>query len=208
MVKDLNTEEKIVEAAKTVFSQKGLNGARMQEIADEAGINKALLHYYFRSKDKLFETIMGHVASKFFPEIISQMKVDIPLESKIKSFSEGYITFIQNNSYLPNFVINLLNQNPEKLVELARLDVLVAKLELQKQIDSEADAGLIKRVDAKHLLLSILSLCVFPFIGKPLVKSVFKMDEKKFTEMMDERKAIVPEIIIAWLKSDIKRGKK
>ena len=110
--KDKSTEERILEAAKKVFVQKGMAGARMQDIADEAGINKALLHYYFSNKEKLFEMIFLEAASKLFPRINAIFSSDQPLFEKIESFCEEYIAVVMENPYLPLFVLYEINQDP------------------------------------------------------------------------------------------------
>ena len=114
-IKNISAEEKILAAAHKVFTTKGMNGARMQDIADEAGINKALLHYYFKDKDKLFETIFVVEAQRFFPKITMIFQSDAPLFEKIENFVSEYIDEMQENPYLPWFVINEMNRDPEKL---------------------------------------------------------------------------------------------
>src|SRR3954462_1734201 len=99
MQKDLSTEERILSAAQKVFLAKGMDGARMQDIADEAGINKALLHYYFRSKDKLFEQIFLNVATAFLPKIFFILKGENTLFEKIEKFCDEYITQIIKTPY-------------------------------------------------------------------------------------------------------------
>ena len=110
---DTSTEEKILEAAKKVFTSKGMYGARMQDIADEAGINKALLHYYFRSKQKLFEVIFAAAAQKLFTKINFIFESDMPLFEKIEHFTEEYITVMMESPYLPLFVLNELSQDSQ-----------------------------------------------------------------------------------------------
>src|SRR3954452_616752 len=113
MKKDLSTEEKILNAAKKVFLTKGMDGARMQDIADEAGINKALLHYYFRSKDKLFEQIFLKVTTSFLPKIFLILKGEDTLFEKIERFCEVYITQIIKTPYVPIFILNEINRQPK-----------------------------------------------------------------------------------------------
>src|SRR5438046_9561187 len=108
--KDQSAEEKIIAAARKVFLSKGLAGARMQDIADEAGINKALLHYYFKNKQKLFEEIFMDAAGKLFPRINVIFRSDEPLFVKIEQFCNEYITVVLENPYLPLLVLNELNQ--------------------------------------------------------------------------------------------------
>ena len=104
-VKKDNSEEKILNAAQSVFIQKGMDGARMQEIADEAGINKALLHYYFRTKQKLFEAILKKVFSNILPNLMDMVHSDLPIEEKLGIFIENYIDLLMENPYLPNFIL-------------------------------------------------------------------------------------------------------
>lgn len=114
--KGTSTEDFILNAAKLVFARKGLAGARMQEIADEAGINKALLHYYFRSKENLFNAVfidlLGSIQKKFLSILNSEME----LFDKIRFFFTGYTEFLLENSFLPGFIINEMNQDPEKMI--------------------------------------------------------------------------------------------
>jgi TetR/AcrR family transcriptional regulator len=114
---DQSTEQLILGAAKKVFVRKGMAGARMQDIADEAGINKALLHYYFRSKEKLFEMIFMEAAAKLFPRINAIFNADQSLFEKIESFCEEYISIVMENPYLPLFVLYEINQNPEYFLQ-------------------------------------------------------------------------------------------
>src|SRR3712207_2537327 len=104
--KDQNTEQRILQAAKTVFMHRGMAGARMQDIADEAGINKAMLHYYFRSKEKLFEVIFREAIGKFLPKINATIALDCSLFEKIHIFCREYITVLMENPYIPLFIIN------------------------------------------------------------------------------------------------------
>lgn len=114
--KDKGAEERILAAAKNVFTTKGMTGARMQDIADEAGINKAMLHYYFRDKDKLFETIFMDEAQKFFPKINAIFNSDAPLFEKIENFATEYIDEMQENPYLPWFVMNELHRDADQFM--------------------------------------------------------------------------------------------
>jgi TetR/AcrR family transcriptional regulator len=114
--KDPGAEERILAAAKKVFTTKGMAGARMQDIADEAKINKALLHYYFRDKDKLFEVVFLEEAQKFFPKINGIFNSDAPLFEKIENFVNEYIDEMQENPYLPWFVMNEINRDPDQFM--------------------------------------------------------------------------------------------
>jgi len=195
--KDQPTEELIIAAARKVFLSKGLAGARMQDIADEAGINKALLHYYFRSKEKLFEMVFMEAAQKLFPKINFIFESDMPLFEKIEHFADEYITVMVENPYLPSFVVNEINQDP-----LAFFRMLKEKFGFPnpslflKQIDKEIKKGTIKRVNPVQLLMNMLSLCIFPFMAKPLLQLRIHLTEEQFREFMEQRKKEVPRFII------------
>ena len=110
---EINTEELIFESAIKIFHSKGLAGARMQEIADEAGINKAMLHYYFRSKQSLFEAVFKKAFMQLAPQIHQVLNSDDTLFEKIQNFADKYISFVMENRFLPTFIIQELNNNPD-----------------------------------------------------------------------------------------------
>ena len=113
---DRTAEQRILVSAREIFHKRGFEGARMQEIADKAGINKALLHYYFRSKEKLFDAVFDEALKALLPKVKELLNAELPLFDKIKYFTENYITLLMKNMYLPVFVINEMYQNPEKFV--------------------------------------------------------------------------------------------
>lgn len=191
------TEEKVLEAARKVFMTKGMSGARMQDIADEAGINKAMLHYYFRDKDKLFETVFIEEAQKFFPKINIIFQADMPLFEKIEKFVTEYIDEMMDNPFLPWFVMNEINRNPEQFIsKVWGRSNLPKPLALLQQIESEVKKGNIKRVHPLHLLMNILSMTVFPFVAKPMMTKVLNISDAAFKQAMDERKKEIPKFII------------
>ncbi|MCK5822464.1 MAG: TetR/AcrR family transcriptional regulator [Bacteroidales bacterium] len=191
-----NTEEKILQAAKQVFMKKGRAGARMQEIADEAGINKSLLHYYFRSKDKLFEAVFYEALNKSLPKIGNVLNADKSFFDKIRSFTYHYIDFFIDNPYLPIFILNEISSNPEIIIKLA--DQIGAKSNLfLNEITTAVDKSIIKPIDPRQLIINLISLCVFPFIAKPLAQAlIFNNEEKEFLNFIEKRKIEVAEFII------------
>lgn len=103
--KDEDTQEQILEAAKHIFQSKGMDGARMQEIADKAGINKAMLHYYYRSKQLLLEAVFKNAFALLAPQLNAILNDDSSIEEKVKNFTSDYITFIVKHPYLPNLTL-------------------------------------------------------------------------------------------------------
>lgn len=200
-VKDQTTEEKILEAAKKVFVQQGMAGARMQDIADEAGINKALLHYYFRSKEQLFEVIFKEAAARLFPTINQIFTSDASLFEKIENFCEEYISVIIENPYLPLFVLNEINRDPRFFFSKVWTGKTRPQPEkLIEQIEKEIKKGTIKRISPLQLLMNLISMAVFPFVGKPMFMANLGLDELQFRAVMEQRKKEIPKFIIDSIK--------
>ncbi len=195
--KDTGTEEKILAAARKVFTTKGMAGARMQDIADEAGMNKALLHYYFRDKEKLFETVFLAEAQKFFPTINAIFASEQPLFEKIETFVSEYIDEMVENPYLPWFVLNEINRDPDQFMyKIWGKDNLPKPGKLLEQIETEIKAGRIRPISPVHLLMNMISMTIFPFVGKPMFVRNLRLSDKQFREIMEQRKKEIPSFII------------
>ncbi len=200
--KDKTTEEAILQVARKAFTQKGLSGARMQDIADEAGINKALVHYYFESKEKLFGLIFDQEFEKFFSSLAVLISADLPLFEKIEQIVSLDIERLSQFPDMPLFVINEVSRNPEimakRLKQLQQKSVMEG---FQKQINSEIKKGNIKSISAEQLLINIQSLSVFPFIAKPMLKKVLQKTEKDYQKMIQVRKKELATFIINAIKN-------
>jgi AcrR family transcriptional regulator len=197
---DTSTQERILQAARNIFFQKGLSGARMQDIADEAGINKALLHYYFKSKDKLYELIFEEALKNFFPAIIHIVESDSSLSVKIEKFCTAYISMLQENYYLPLFVINEVNGQTDYFKEKYWQNKDQFFKKFSKQIETENKKGSIKAIKPEQLLVNMISMCIFPFLSKPILMMSTGMTDKQFTLFIEERKTAVPQFIIQSIK--------
>lgn len=201
MVKsELNTESVILNAAEKLFSINGKDGTTMQEIADEAGINKALLHYYFRNKDKLFEQVFTAAVQQFSPVLKTIIAADLPLFQKIEKICAAYSQMIIQHPYVPVFVLSEVNKQPEKLLQKMFNGELPDFTAFAKQIQKEVEDGIIKPIHPKHLILHIISLCVFPVVFKPIFLMSTKTTNKEFNQMMQDRVQLVPQFIIDSIK--------
>ena len=195
-IKKDNTEEKILNAAQSVFIQKGMDGARMQEIADEAGINKALLHYYFRTKQKLFEAIFKKVFSNILPNLMDMVHSNLPIEEKLGIFIEKYIDLLMRNPYLPNFILKEIHREPEFLASILKRNGMKPK-EVFVSFEKEMEAGKIRKMDPRDLLVNILGLSIFPIAAQPLLSIVlFENDKKAYHEFLSKRKDTVKAFIL------------
>jgi TetR/AcrR family transcriptional regulator len=190
------TEKKILEAARTVFHRAGYDGARMQEIADEAGINKALLHYYFRNKDKLFEAVFVEALRRnMIPLMHMMVSADTTVEEKITNFARSYIETIRRNPELPGFIIHEINRNPQRLVENAKTQGLVVPQTLIAQISEGIEQGRYNPVDPRQLVVSLVSMCIFPFIGRPMIQMAMQISEHEWDAFLEERMTLIPQHI-------------
>lgn len=195
-IKKDNTEDKILEAAQTVFIQKGMDGSRMQEIADEAGINKALLHYYFRTKQKLFEAIFNKVFKQIFPNLEAFISSDLPIEEKLGTFIDKYISLLLKNPFLPAFILKEIHRDPEFLASVIK-STGVNPNALFSMFEKEMDTGKIKRMNPKDLLINILAMSIFPVVTKPLMQIMFfENDKKAYNDFLVKRKKTVKDFIL------------
>ncbi|MEO8447914.1 MAG: TetR/AcrR family transcriptional regulator [bacterium] len=201
---DKGTEQRILQSAKEIFHKKGLEGSRMQEIADNAGINKAMLHYYFRSKDKLFDAVFEDALKNFLPKVNELLNAELPLFKKIEHFVENYITILLENIYLPSFIIYEINQNPEKLTSLLKNKKGIHTEILTTQINDAIRKKLINPIDPMQLIINMIAMCIFPVIWKPIIMKIFGMSEKTFIEFIKLRKKEIPRFIINSIKKSAK----
>jgi AcrR family transcriptional regulator len=199
-LKDKTTENQILDAAEAVFQSKGMDGARMQEIADKAGINKAMLHYYYRSKQQLFEAVFKKAFSLLAPQLDRIINDDSSIEEKIRNFTFNYISFVSNHPYLPNFIIQELNRNPGFVEQLRQTEGFPNINKFKQQLNDEIEKGNIIPIKAEQLLINILALNVFPFIAKPLLKTFINIDEAFYKQLIEHRKTEVADFIINSIK--------
>ena len=197
---DKSTEEKILEAAQKVFVKKGMSGARMQDIANEAGINKAMLHYYFRSKEKLFEVVFTEAINRLVPRVTAILESDSPLFSKIEDFCKEYITTVIANPYIPLFVIDEMNKQSDEFLNKIWRDQKSRVSKFFLQVDEEVKNGTIKPIHPYQLLTNIISMTIFPFVAKPILHYMTDMDDQQYREFIESRKVEIPRFIIDAIK--------
>jgi len=196
MVKEQNTEGRIVDAAKKVFIAKGMDGARMQEIANEAGINKALLHYYFRTKNKLFEKVFSIVFGDVLHVIEQAVTNETDFNQFLENFIRQYIKLLKSKPFIPQFVIHELNRKPDRIVAQIQ-NKNVIKEQLFTIIERAVERKEIRPAHPVHLVTNILALCIFPFVAKPIIKGLaLDDDEKKYKKYINER----PDEVVAFVK--------
>ncbi len=191
------TEQMILETARNHFVQYGYGAARMQEIADDAGINKAMLHYYFRSKENLYHEIVIRTLDYLLPRLFKAFKQEGLLFERIENIIDTYIETLIEQPDIPFFVMSELSQKRERFIEelKKRSKHFPPVQSFLAQMAQEMQAGKIKQINPIHLFLNILSMTVFPFIVKPVFCTLFEFSDTAFEQLMLERKPIIMEFI-------------
>ena len=190
------TEQRILDAAHTVFMARGTAGARMQDIAQEAGVNQALLHYYFRNKERLSAAVFRRAASELFPAAIRLLASDATLEDKVDRVVDLYLRQLLRAPYLPGYIISELTHRPERVRELiaaltgqtaedASCSVLAT---LRRQLDEQQRTGTMRAIAAEDFMINLMSLCVFPFAARPMLMAMFRMDKAGFEQFIERRR--------------------
>ena len=198
--RDRDTEQRILDAARVVFVRRGTAGARMQEIAHEAGVNQALLHYYFRSKDRLAEAVFRQVAGRLIPMVFEILGSDLAIEEKVERFVHLYIDSLTPTPFLPGYVLSELHHHPERGAQLfaaaaglepARFAAPILE-KLGAQIDARAREGTMRRISPQQFAVNLISLCVFPFAARPLLGVAFGLDDPAFARFLEQRRRELP----------------
>ena len=182
MINATEAEARILQAAQSEFEAKGYNGARMQAIADSAGISKASLHYYFRSKDKLFEKIFEQAIEEYLPIVQTWSDDSLAWEEKVRKFSDELLRFIRNGKML--FIIREVNRNPDLLA--TRMKHKKKSNSLVTYFDKLIEQGIIRKTDARLLYIFLNSLCCFPIINREMFEKALKMTTKEYDELMQQ----------------------
>jgi AcrR family transcriptional regulator len=190
--KGLSTEEKFKEAARIVFTKKGYAATKTRDIAEQAGLNLALLNYYFRSKERLFEIIMIEKVQQllaFMSPVLNNP--DTSLHEKIDLIVPSYIDMLLKNPDLPMFVLSEIKSNPERFAKMIQTNGNVLQSSFIRQI-----AGKKKGVNPVQLFLNFLGMLVFPFIVQPVLQTIVPMSEEAYTQLLEQRKVLIPQ----WMK--------
>ena len=207
----MNSEERIKAAARKVFHQKGYAGTRTRDIAEEAGINHAMVNYYFRSKEKLFQIVMIETMTYFFQGISAILNEETTsLEQKIEQVVAKYIDLLLEEPELPTFVFNEGRTNPEPFIENSPIYKALQNSVLARQYAEAVARGEISEPNLLQMVLNVISLVIFPFITQPILIALNKMDNDQYKALILERKKLIPQWIKAMLfvgeKSENKRS--
>ena len=197
---DRDTEQRILDAAHAVFLRRGTAGARMQEIADEAGVNKALLHYYFRNKNRLSEAVFQRVGLRLLPPVIAVLGSDAEIEEKVARVVAIELEQLARSPFVPAYIISEINQHPDRVRQFVKtmtgleVDGVIPHVreKLDKQLKARARAGTLRPISAEQFVINLLSLCVFPFAARPMLSAALQIDDRGFQRFIEQRKTELP----------------
>ncbi len=195
---DTSTEVKIKNAARVIFQKKGFAAARTREITEEANINHALLNYYFRSKENLFNIIMTETLEGFFKSL-TEVFTDpaTSLDTKIDILVSRYIDFFIANPDIPLFVMTELKEHPNALPDKLPVRKIVMNTTFFYQFQQAVKEGKMASVNFMHFMMNLMSLIIFPFITRQIVKQNEEVSQDQFNILMKERKLLIPK----WIKA-------
>ncbi len=204
---DGSTEQRILDAAHAVFVRRGTAGARMQEIAEEAGVNKALLHYYFRNKERLADAVFRRVALALFPPVIGVLSSDLTLEEKVARVIDLEFEHLTRSPFVPGYFISEVNHRPERAEQLIT-SLLGSPNEvrprvfnsLAAQIQERVQAGTMKPIRPEQFAVNLLSLCIFPFAARPMLTVMLGRGDDGFREFIAERRAHLVDFFLGALR--------
>lgn len=202
--RDVEVEVRILEAARRVFTRHGTAGARMQQIAAEAGVNQALIHYYFRTKAQLAERVFLEAIGKLAQGLAPAMASGNSIEQLIERFVHGYIDGLRESPFVPSYVLSETYHYPERLEILVQRAIGTVPSTIGKRalarvtqlVDEAVAAGTMRPMTPRQLLVSVLALVVFPFAGRPVLMTILGMDERAFDRFLTERRAELPGFIL------------
>lgn len=196
----IDTETKIKEAAKKVFVEYGYEGAKVRQIAEEAGVNIALLNYYFRSKEQLFDSIYAEAFHSFFGTMMKLVNEETPLEVKVWQITDKYLDFLLDNPMMPSFIMAQQGKKGAGFFNKLGVKSMIGSSRLAKQLVEEAEKGNIRPIKPTQFIILMMGNLVFPFIARPIVSFIGDLDETGFREFINERRTLIPDMLMTFLR--------
>jgi AcrR family transcriptional regulator len=206
--RDGDTERRVLDAADAVFVRRGTAGARMQEIAAEAGVNQALLHYYFRNKEQLARAAFERAAKRFIPAVVRLIAADGDLDEKVRRIIDLELDQLSRSPYLPGYIIGEVAHHPERAAQL--IAAVTGQVPQQigprvlgalgRQIDALVDAGLMRPIAPESFIVNLLALCIFPFAVRPMIQAMLGMDDRRFDQFIARRHQDLPAFFLGALR--------
>lgn len=192
---EAQTESLIKLTAKNLFFQKGFLNATTQEIADEAGVNRALIHYYFRSREQMLEILLDDTLREKKDRVRSILSSDLPFREKIANYIDAVVDHGLKYPYLDNFIVSEMARRPDKVKTFCARDPLRSSDLIRSQLKKEVDGGKLAAISAEHFMINLISLCNYPLLAKSVLQTVHGMGDKAYRKFLMERKRIIYQTI-------------
>ncbi|PSR52179.1 TetR/AcrR family transcriptional regulator [Adhaeribacter arboris] len=192
-------EEKLKEAAKKVFLEKGFDGTTTRDIAQEAGMNVALLNYYFRSKEKLFSLVFNELFELNFRGMLQIMNQSIPLKDKITGLIDHDFQIFKSNPGLVTFLQNELHRNPDRFLCAITLEKERLTTIFDQQLQKAIAAGEVRSITIPHVLQLIAANVQFIFQSKVMSTRLWQMTDVEFDQFVENHQKIVKDMICNYL---------
>src|SRR6185436_18377274 len=205
---DGDTEQRILDAAHAVFVRRGTAGTRMQEVAAEAGVNQALLHYYFRNKEQLAQAAFERAAKGFMPAVVGVIASGGDLEDKVRRIVDLELEHLARAPYLPGYIIGEVTHHPERAAQLIAAVTGLAPQELgprvlgalRRQIEQRVEAGKMRPIAPESFIVNLMALCIFPFAVRPMIQAMLGLDDRRFGQFITRRRRDLPAFFLGALR--------
>ena len=206
--RDGDTEQRILDAAHAVFVRRGTAGTRMQEIAAEAGVNQALLHYYFRNKEQLAQAAFERAAKGFMPAVVQVIASDGGLEEKVRRIVDLELGHLSRAPYLPGYIIGEVTHHPERAAQLIAAATGLTPRDLgsrvlatlRRQIAARVEAGAMRPIAPESFVVNLMALCIFPFAARPMIQAMLGFDDRRFDHFIARRRRDLPAFFLGALR--------
>jgi TetR/AcrR family transcriptional regulator len=188
---EIQTENLIKQKAKILFFQKGFLNATTQEIADEAGVNRALIHYYFRSREQLLDLLLQETLKEKKEKVRKVLTSELPFREKIANFIDTIVDYGLTYPYLDNFIISETARSPEKVDVFCSMDRAKSSDLIREQLEEEINSGKIASISAEHFMINLSALCNYPLLAKAVLQTIHGMTDAAYRKFLLDRKQII-----------------
>lgn len=197
MEENNNLEARIIETARKTFIEKGYAETSISDIAAQVGINRPTLHYYFRTKDRLFNAVFGDIIRTLAPKVQEVLRrSDLPISERIGQVVDAYFTIFRNNTNLPLFIVRELNRNYDFVANfVVTLHFNEYIMTIGQTLENEMNEGKLKQVPLRYVFLTFYSLLTMPFSVRPLCENALLEDGETFDEMLDKWKPYIIKVM-------------
>jgi len=188
---EVQTEQLIKEKAKTLFFQKGFLNATTQEIANEAGVNRALIHYYFRSREQMLDTLLEETLQQKKDRVRRILTSELSFREKIANYIDAVVDYGLTYPYLENFIISETARHPDKIKLFCSKDRFKSSDLIRDDLDAEVTKGKMAPISAEHFMVNLAALCNYPFLAKSVIQTIHGFTDADYHKFLMERKQII-----------------